>query len=186
LYLTGGFRIEREFNEAASSLFNGDVVKTGPGGLLYKAIYHVVLPVWEEDSEDQMKRLLSSSILNCLHEASKSGYTSIVFPPLGINCCSYPLDVSATVMVTTIIQFLKDNVETSVQNVLVCDRFGESSRYYQNELQAGDIIYVRKQGKYNVLTYLKYQGFRTKQVQCHCFFNSNMNECGCEQLRNKM
>lgn len=136
----------KEFTEKASSESVGDVVITGAGKLGYAKIFHVVLPQWENDNADFWKRLLVSAILSCLEEASKADYQSIVFPPFGVGRLKCPEDVAAETMVKTINLYLRNNSSTSLQQIFICDRFGDSAKYFQKAFYTGDVIYVRKQG----------------------------------------
>ncbi|XP_067657901.1 protein mono-ADP-ribosyltransferase PARP14-like [Haliotis asinina] len=97
----------------------GDVVKTRPGKLHCKELYHCCLSDYTREHPDQAQKLLREIILQCLHKASVAGHSSIAFPPIGTGKRQYPADEVARTFREAIKDFSKSNHCSSLAEVMI-------------------------------------------------------------------
>ncbi len=79
-------------------------------------VIHTVGPIYSGTPRDA--ELLASAVQNSLRLAAEHHLTSIAFPAISTGVYGYPLDEAAHVILSTIINHLKDT--TSLQRVIVC------------------------------------------------------------------
>jgi O-acetyl-ADP-ribose deacetylase len=79
-------------------------------------IIHTVGPIYSGTPRDA--ELLASAVRNSLRLAAEHHLTSIAFPAISTGIYGYPLDEAAHVILSTIINHLKDT--TSLERVIVC------------------------------------------------------------------
>lgn len=142
----GGFQIQKECD--GQSLVEGDTFMTTAGDLNFKSIIHATLPKWDVPGERQ-SRLLASAVYNCLEQANHGKFKSVIFPPLGVVACKFPFSVAARAMVSAMRRFLQHNTATLIQNIVICDKFLESAKFFQRELQiSGENDYISIKGNF--------------------------------------
>ncbi|XP_046555389.1 protein mono-ADP-ribosyltransferase PARP14-like [Haliotis rubra] len=95
----------------------GDVVRTGPGNLRCKELYHCCLPKWKSGHDTD--KVLRQIIRQCLRKASEASHSSIAFPALGTGTAKYPADVVARVFKDEVREYLTSNPCCSLKEVVV-------------------------------------------------------------------
>lgn len=91
-----------------------------PGGNLYaKYVIHTVGPVWEGGNSGEAE-LLTSCYHESLRLAVKNDIQSIAFPSISTGIYGYPTEKAASVALTAVKEFIKDNNASpeSIQFVL--------------------------------------------------------------------
>jgi O-acetyl-ADP-ribose deacetylase (regulator of RNase III) len=79
-------------------------------------VIHTIGPIYSGTPHDA--ELLASAVQNSLRLAADHHLTSIAFPAISTGVYGYPLDEAALVILSTIIDYLKN--ATSLQRVIVC------------------------------------------------------------------
>jgi O-acetyl-ADP-ribose deacetylase (regulator of RNase III) len=92
-----------------------DVVVTGAGELKARHIVHAVGPRFQEENTETK---LKTTILNALRKAEESGIKAIAFPAMGVGFYGVPLDLSASVTIGTIKEYLSG--QTGIKDVVIC------------------------------------------------------------------
>jgi O-acetyl-ADP-ribose deacetylase (regulator of RNase III) len=110
----GGPAIGTECNKIGGTFVGGAVI-TGAGNLKAKYVIHAVGPQMGEGDEDNK---LKNATLNSLKLADKHKLHSITFPAISTGIFGYPVDRCAKIMLSTIIDYLKDN--TGIKKVTMC------------------------------------------------------------------
>lgn len=83
-----------------------------------KYIIHTVGPVYSGKQED--RELLENCYRNSLELAKENHIHSIAFPAISTGAYRYPLDKACEVALSTIINWLQENVEYEMQVILCC------------------------------------------------------------------
>ncbi|XP_046558414.1 uncharacterized protein LOC124267535 [Haliotis rubra] len=116
----GGAAIQTECKELyPQGCRVGDVVKTRPGKLHCKELYHCCLSDYRREHPGQAEKLLREIILQCLHKASVAGHSSVAFPPIGTGKRQYPTDEVARTFREAIKDFTKSNHFSSLAEVMI-------------------------------------------------------------------
>ena len=113
----GGDEIEQacaEIRKREGGCPTGKAVIT-PGGRLHaKYVIHTVGPVWEGGNSGEPE-LLSGCYRESLRLAAENGIQSIAFPSISTGIFGYPTEKAATVALTAVRDFVKDN--TAPKNI---------------------------------------------------------------------
>jgi O-acetyl-ADP-ribose deacetylase (regulator of RNase III) len=114
ILMRGGPSIQEELKELGT-LKTTEVVVTSAGEMKAKHIIHAVGPRFQEEGlEDKLR----TTILNCLKKADEKGIKMIAFPPMGAGFYGVPLDISAEITLTTVVNYLSG--ETNIEEVIIC------------------------------------------------------------------
>ncbi|XP_048249256.1 protein mono-ADP-ribosyltransferase PARP14-like [Haliotis rufescens] len=97
----------------------GDVVKTRPGKLRCKELYHCCLPICRPEHHDQAEKILRQTILQCLHKASTAGHSSIAFPAIGTGKRQYLADTVGICFREAVKEFSTSNHCSSLAEVVI-------------------------------------------------------------------
>lgn len=125
----GGWEIQEESNKIGYVPV-GHAAMTGAGRLHAKAIIHAVGPRWGEGDEDEK---LKSAVLSALRIASDSGFRSISFPAISSGIFGFPKDRCASIIVKTIVDFLKGEEETSLNEIRITIIDRETLVFFEKE-----------------------------------------------------
>ncbi|XP_067657069.1 protein mono-ADP-ribosyltransferase PARP14-like [Haliotis asinina] len=94
----------------------GDIAVTKGGSMqCVEQIYHCVLPSWDDNTGTQT---LVDTLTALLLKAHQGGWRSVAIPALGTGNLGYAKTLVAKVMYETVIQFGKDNTDTTIRDVL--------------------------------------------------------------------
>ncbi len=110
----GGSAIQDELKKH-SAKSTGEVVVTGGGMLKAKYIIHAVGPKFQEENTESGLKI---TIHNTLKAAEEKGIKKIAFPPMGTGFYGIPLDLSATLMLEVISDYLSGS--TNIKEVCIC------------------------------------------------------------------
>ena len=110
----GGKSIQREC-DAIGHISVGEAVLTSGGNLKAGHVVHAVGPRMGEGDEDEK---LKNAVLNSLLVATEHNIKTIAFPAISTGIFGYPMDRCATIMLDTVIGFLKGN--NSIKKVTIC------------------------------------------------------------------
>ncbi|MBN1867868.1 macro domain-containing protein [Candidatus Sumerlaeota bacterium] len=113
----GGDEIQRESDRVAPVPVGGAAM-TGAGRLPARAVIHAVGPRMGEGDEDAK---LSSAVRSALRLACEKGFGSISMPAIGSGIFGYPKDRCAEALLSTTLEFLKENPETTLREVRFCN-----------------------------------------------------------------
>lgn len=125
----GGPRIQEECNKIGGTFVGGAVITTG-GNLKAKYIIHAVGPRMGEGQEDAK---LKNATLNSLKLAEQHRLKSIAFPAISSGIFGFPMDRCATIMISTIIEYLRG--KTALERVVICLWGKEAYSLFEKELQ---------------------------------------------------
>lgn len=96
----------------------GEAVITRAGNLPAKFVIHTVGPVWNGGSKGE-EQLLADAYFNSLTLAAENNIRSIAFPNISTGIYHFPKEKAASVAISTVQFFLKNN--NSVKDVIfVC------------------------------------------------------------------
>lgn len=110
----GGSEIQEECNRIGGTFVGGAVITTA-GNLPAKYVIHAVGPKMGEGNEDEK---LENATQNSLDIASLYNLQSIAFPAISTGIFGYPVERSASVMLSKTIEFIKIN--TKIESVIFC------------------------------------------------------------------
>ena len=125
----GGPSIQEECNKIGGTFLGGAVITTG-GNLSAKHVIHAVGPRMGEGDEDSK---LTNAVLNSLRLMDEQGLKSIAFPAISTGIFGFPLDKCATIMISTIIEYLSKN--TGLEKVVFCLWGNEAYSTFEYELK---------------------------------------------------
>ena len=120
--LRGGPTVRKEL-ENLGPLQVTDVVVTTAGSMKAKHIIHANGPKFQEENIEEK---LKTTIIKVLKAAESNGIESIAFPPMGSGFYGVPIDVSASITIDTITEYLKKG--TDISEVVIC---GNDTREYK-------------------------------------------------------
>ncbi len=100
----------------------GEARITSGYNLKVKYVIHTVGPVYTGNDKDS--KLLESSYYNSLNLASENGIKSISFPAISTGVYGYPVKEAASIAISTVIKFLRENKEINLVRFVL---FNENS-----------------------------------------------------------
>ncbi|XP_025093181.1 uncharacterized protein LOC112563487 isoform X3 [Pomacea canaliculata] len=116
LLTVGGDTIQAECTQQyPQGIQPGELAITSGGKLFCKNIFHCCLP--EKKDEQQMKDILTKTMMKCLSEADTRGHRSIGFPALGAGNLGYPSDLVAETMFQATVDFGLKNPQCKLSDV---------------------------------------------------------------------
>jgi len=110
----GGPTIQEECSKIGRIKVGETVITTG-GNLKAKYVIHAVGPRFGEENEDNK---LASATLNSLKLADRHGLRSVALPAIGTGIFGFPVDRSASIMLSTTISYLRRR--TGMERVVFC------------------------------------------------------------------
>lgn len=113
----GGKIIQEESNKIGYVPV-GSVAVTSAGSLKAKYVIHAVGPRWGEGNEDEKLR---SAVYNSLRKAQELGLRSISLPAISSGIFGFPKKRCVEIIVKTIIEFFKENKESTLEVVNCCN-----------------------------------------------------------------
>jgi O-acetyl-ADP-ribose deacetylase (regulator of RNase III) len=125
--IRGGPSVQEEL-KSLGEVNTTDVVITGAGELKAKHIVHAVGPRFQEEN---LEGKLKTTILNALKKAEEKGIKTIAFPAMGVGFYGVPLDLSASVTLGTIKDYLSG--ETAIEDVVICLSTSREYKPYQSK-----------------------------------------------------
>ena len=137
IHRAGGPAILEECREIVARqgrLPTGKAVITTGGNLKARYTIHAVGPVWHGGDRGEAE-LLKSAYCECLKLATDRKLASVSFPSISTGAYGYPVDEAATIAVSTVVAFLKEQTTTLADVVFV---LFDSHTYqsYDSALQA--------------------------------------------------
>lgn len=113
----GGPQIQAESDAWVQE--HGPVSPAGPayttaGQLPSRYVIHAVGPVWGEGQEDEK---LSAAVLGSLRLAARLNLRSIALPAISTGIFGFPKDRAARVIIQTILDYLYENPESTLQQI---------------------------------------------------------------------
>jgi O-acetyl-ADP-ribose deacetylase (regulator of RNase III) len=112
----GGPSIQRECDQIGRCPIGGAVI-TGGGNLKARHVIHAVGPHGSDVDADEK---LTSCTRASLALADEHQLHSIAFPAISTGVFGYPIDKCARFMLSTAVDYLKDNPQTSLELVVFC------------------------------------------------------------------
>jgi len=94
----------------------GKAVITTGGNLKANWVIHTVGPIWHGGSENEAE-LLESAYYECLKLATANKLASLSFPSISTGAYGYPVNKAASIAVSTVASFLKEQA-TSIKEVV--------------------------------------------------------------------
>lgn len=129
----GGHIIQEE-SDRIGRVPTGKAAITGAGSLPARYVIHAVGPVYRE-GDPKMDELLCSTIRESLRLAEQYGLTSIAFPAISSGIFGFPKDRCAIDMLSTVIDYLRDNPATSIREVRFTIIDEVTLSYFKKEMQ---------------------------------------------------
>ncbi|WP_028855668.1 O-acetyl-ADP-ribose deacetylase [Psychrilyobacter atlanticus] len=121
IHRAGGKEIADEckiIRESRGGCKTGEAVITTGGNLEADYVIHTVGPVWDGERKG-METFLSNCYKNSLTLAVQNNIETIAFPCISTGIYGFPKDLAAEIAISTIIDFLKNNVSIK-KIILVC------------------------------------------------------------------
>lgn len=115
----GGGIIQKESYEWIKKygyIETGEVGVTSGGNMFAKYVIHAVGPVYKGGNRNEPE-LLSRAVWNSLKKADELGVTSIALPAISSGIYGFPKDKCANIMITTVIKFFEETLDTSLVTV---------------------------------------------------------------------
>jgi len=112
----GGYIIQEDSDKIGFTPV-GTAVITGAGKLPARFVIHAVGPRMGEGDEDNKLR---SAVLNSLLLASEKGLKSISMPAISSGIFGFPKDKCAEILVRTVLNYIKENPESSLECIEFC------------------------------------------------------------------
>lgn len=118
IHRTAGRQLMTELIRVApNGTKTGSAVLTKGFGLKQPYIIHTPGPVWKGGNANEAVKL-ASSYRSCLEKADDKGLTSIAFCSISTGIYAYPLDLAAPLALQTVVDYLEDHPETSLERVV--------------------------------------------------------------------
>ena len=128
--MRGGGGVDGAIHKAAGRKLMNELIRVAPNGaktgtavitkghmLKQPYVIHTPGPVWKGGKNDEAERL-ASSYRSCLEKAEEKGLKSLAFCSISTGIYGYPLDQAATLAVRTVMEYLKDHPDTSLERVV--------------------------------------------------------------------
>ena len=112
----------------------GKAVITTGGILKARYVIHTVGPIWHGGSANEAE-LLKSAYYECLKLATENRLAGMSFPSISTGAYGYPVDEAATIAVSTVVSFLREQV-TSLNDVVFVLFDSRTYQSYRSALQA--------------------------------------------------
>ena len=112
--IRGGPTIKKEL-EGMGPIGTGEVVVSGAGNLKANYIIHAVGPRF---LEEDIEKILETTILNSLKCAEEVEAKSIAFPPMGTGFYGISLDLCSRTLVEIVFEYLKTS--KTLKQVIIC------------------------------------------------------------------
>jgi len=119
IHRTGGPAILEECKQLVARqgrLPTGKAVITTGGNLKAKYVIHTVGPIWHGGSGNEAE-LLASAYRESLRLAADRNLTGLSFPSISTGAYGYPVNKAASIAVSTVASFLKEQA-TSIKEVV--------------------------------------------------------------------
>lgn len=126
----GGPQIQEELDRIGDSSVGSAVITTG-GELRAKYVIHAVAPRMGEGDEEEKLR---GATVNCLTLAEERGFRTMAFPAISAGRFGFPLDRSASIMLSVVIAYLKG--DTRLEKVTFCVFGKDNFLVFNKEMQA--------------------------------------------------
>lgn len=110
----------------------GQAVITTAGLLPAQKVIHTVGPVWREDNQEELKKLLANCYQNCLQLAIDHNLRTIAFPNISTGVYRFPKFLAAEIAIRTVKTFLSNTYDID-QVTFVCFE-EENYRIYSGQL----------------------------------------------------
>ncbi|MBD3217612.1 MAG: O-acetyl-ADP-ribose deacetylase [candidate division Zixibacteria bacterium] len=111
--MRGGPSVQEDLKEFGERKVTEAVI-TGAGNMKAKHIIHAVGPKFQEED---LPEKLRTTIINALKLADEKGITQISFPAMGAGFYGVPLEESAEITLSTIMEYLKNG--SKIQEVII-------------------------------------------------------------------
>jgi O-acetyl-ADP-ribose deacetylase (regulator of RNase III) len=137
IHRAGGPAILEECKEIVAPqgrLPTGKAVITTGGNLKARHVIHTVGPIWHGGNKHEAE-LLKSAYHECLKLATERKLASISFPSISTGAYGYPVGEAASVAVTTVVSFLKEQA-TFLKDVVFVLFDSRTYQTYHSALQA--------------------------------------------------
>ncbi|XP_052076578.1 protein mono-ADP-ribosyltransferase PARP14-like [Mytilus californianus] len=136
-----GQNIQNEIDDSYDgTLKNGEFVVTNGYGLSCKKVYHGKVLCFTANGENaKPDEVLSKFVKNCLTTASRYCTHSIAFPAIGTGELKFPSDISASILIEAIRDFLHHHPQTTISDIKIVIYGGNITwssieKAYRNEL----------------------------------------------------
>lgn len=116
IQMRGGVAVRKEL-EKIGSIKMGEAVITTAGEMKAKHIIHACGPKFQEPD---LEKKLADCMMSVLRVADENGLKVVAFPPMGTGFYGVPLNLSAKIMLDTMIAFLKFEANTSLGEIIIC------------------------------------------------------------------
>nr|XP_034317327.1 protein mono-ADP-ribosyltransferase PARP14 isoform X2 [Crassostrea gigas] len=144
----GGDSIQQECKTKYPKGINfGEIAVTGGGKLGCKIVCHGALPQWDNGAGNS-KNVLQTFLKSCLMESHKQNLSSIAFPAMGTGKLGYPRDMVAEEMCNSVLNFSKENLNTSLKKVLfvVYEKDTPAIKAFETEIKKQALKTRQKKG----------------------------------------
>lgn len=125
-------------NAAPNGAETAQVVVTRAYNLPQKWVFHVAGPVWKEAKAFECDRWLAQSYRGCLEAAQKRDLESLAFPSLSTGVYSFPMGRAAPIAFQSAVDFLTQNPQTSLRQVVFAMFSGTEFHYFDKVFKKHD------------------------------------------------
>ena len=128
--MRGGGGVDGAIHKAAGKQLMNELIRVAPNGaktgtavitkghlLKQPYVIHTPGPVWKGGHANEAEKL-ASSYRSCLEKAEEKGLKSIAFCSVSTGIYGYPLPLAAPLAVRTVMEYLKDHPETTLERVV--------------------------------------------------------------------
>ena len=116
----GGPCIQKDcdaYFQTVSGINEGDFIfAKNVGNLPCKSLIHVVSPTWRGDTSNE-RQILTSMCFKALEAAAANHFQTVSLPVVGSGKFGFPVDISAKIMIETVIQYSQTNPSTSIREI---------------------------------------------------------------------
>ena len=128
----GGSCIQQDsdaYLQTVTVIEEGDIIfAKNVGSLPCKSLIHVVSPSWRGGTANE-RSILSGTCFKALEVAGDKKFQTISLPAIGSGKYGFPVDVSAKVMVETVVKYSQTNPSSSINEISVM-------LFYQHEVDS--------------------------------------------------
>lgn len=131
----GGEAIQQESNawvQQHGPVRTGNAAITSAGRLPAKYVIHAVGPVWSSGNDEQK---LANAVRNALSLAESYHLKSISIPGISSGIFGGPKDICTRVILQTAVEYLQQNLTTSLEEMRFCNIDGETASTFVREAQ---------------------------------------------------
>jgi O-acetyl-ADP-ribose deacetylase (regulator of RNase III) len=136
IHRASGPELQKYLNELFDVPLEPGSIAVTPGFNLPQTIFHAPGPIWKDGNSGESEHL--SNLYDCIMDSAECiDAKSIAFCSISTGIYGYPINQACDIAVSTIINWLNANPDTSIETIVFAMFGNEEYQVYENHL--GDL-----------------------------------------------